>query len=200
MPSHLGSDGMRYIDLTPEEIAKRKAKEAAIHAARDVPKSAEEEDEAEEEAPVEDLFEEDDIDRDDPERLARQLYLSRFGSDVTLMDRDALGVDDLPPGTGEEDWAAEPGTPSTISQESITVSLPVSSRLIYDWAKTQSWKVGDGSFSAFIVDVLFNHFNQCWGMGIFVAPLEEINREPTAGIEFGGPAPASTGANPQKAR
>jgi len=199
VPSHLGTNGMRYIDLTPEEIANRKAKETAIHAARDVAKTTEEE--AEEEAPAEDLSEEEDIDPDDPERIARQLYLTRYGSDVTLMDRDALGVDDLPPGGDDIDWAAETGAQVPISQESITVSLPVSSRLIYDWAKTQGWHVGDRSFSAFIVDVLFNHFNQCWGMGIFVAPLEEINREPTGtGVEFGGPAPKGAGANSKKAK
>ena len=64
--------------------------------------------------------------------------------------------------------------PPHISAEKISVQLPVSILVMYDYAKNEGWNVGDGSLAAFITDCLLDHFHNCWGKAIVVVDREEV--------------------------
>jgi len=78
----------------------------------------------------------------------------------------------LPP---EADWTVEQTQgPPQVSEARETVMLPVVVRLIYDWARSQRWKQGNGTLSDFVTDVVVDHFEHCWGKKIVVVDREEV--------------------------
>jgi len=197
VPAQKGPDGLNYVDV---EAYRAKLAEPKY---RPTPR--------EDVAPVETLYLEpqpepeeaedggqivDDLpslNTDDPEELARR-FNARRGLElggVTLLTREQMGIDEPPPTLPPGDWTADSGVgPVAVSQDRLSITLPVQVRIMFDWAISQGWHVGDGSLSAFVADCLFDHFNGCWGMGIFVAPLEEVDHAERGPVE---PRPASQG-------
>lgn len=75
------------------------------------------------------------------------------------------GAIPLPPG----DYHFEPPTNEPeLSSTRDTIILPPVCRVMYDWARAQGWLVADGSFSAFILDIVLDHWRNCWGKAIVV--------------------------------
>lgn len=113
----------------------------------------------------------------DTEALAR-LYNQRRAEPVTG-GGNGHG-DDLPPGIlgtvpPDADFAVETSSlPPQVSQYRETVQVAPIARVIYDWARQQGWRVGDGSFSAFVMDLILDHFWNCWNMGVYIVGREEI--------------------------
>lgn len=113
---------------------------------------------------------------DDPEELARQFNLSSksvlddtFAPDIG--GGGGIGGGEMPPG----DWHAEmPPVLPPPSQARETVSLPIIVRVMYDWAKSEGWKKGDGSLSSFVTDCLLDHFNNCWDKAVVVVDRQEV--------------------------
>jgi len=148
----------------------------------------------EEESPEDtDLFAED---LTDPEAIARALNQQFHSTEpdiATLARLSAPGAGRGSPGTlppGE--WSADKGVgPLAVSEDRISLTLPVMHRLMYDWAVAQGWRTGDGSFSAFVDDLLLDYYRSCWGVGLFVAPLEDINDPRLIGprLEAASPSP-----------
>lgn len=107
---------------------------------------------------------------DDPESVAREINRQRtvgasggggagsgrFGGGLAFFDGD------LPPGIGGSEWEIEP--PAGIhapTQDRVAVSLPVVFKVWYDVMVEMGWWQGDGSLSAWVVDMVSNHFAVC---------------------------------------
>lgn len=111
---------------------------------------------------------------EDPEALAAALLRDRPSFDAPSPNGNGHGpVDTVSLDEGE--WSEEKSSgPPAISEFREAVTLPAVARVIYDWARAQRWHQGDGSLSAFVTDVLLDHFRECWGMKIVVVSREEV--------------------------
>lgn len=111
---------------------------------------------------------------DDAEALAAALNRER-GFEAPSPGGNGHGpVETLELGA-EGEWSEEKSaSPLAVSEFREAVTLPAVAKVIYDWARAQGWGQGDGSLSAFILDVLLDHFSQCWGMKIVVVSREEV--------------------------
>lgn len=76
---------------------------------------------------------------------------------------------------GEGDWRIRPpsGAPE-VTQDKIAVSLPISIYTMYDWMRGEGWNQGDGSLSAFVTDMLLDHFHECIGLEIAVVHRKDV--------------------------
>ena len=134
---------------------------------------------------------------DDPDEIARRMIRGDYPlntapplSDDWLrqLQTDADGGDTgdgAPPGrngdfggedVGGGDWRTQPpgGLPA-VSTRSESVILPNSVRIMYDWARANGWNQGDGSLSAFVTDILLDHWRVCWGKLIGVLDRSEVD-------------------------
>lgn len=86
---------------------------------------------------------------------------------------DDGGDDDgLPPGDWKE---GAPGLPVHPSQVRENVSLPVQVRLMYDYHKAHGWHFGQDTISDWVTDMLFDHWKNCLGKGIYILDREEVD-------------------------
>jgi len=85
---------------------------------------------------------------------------------VPPLDGDGAGAEDLPPG----DWRLVPAGPNPqVSQAREAVTLPAVVRVMYDYAVShEGWRQGDGTLSAFIWDVVIDHWKHCWCKAVVV--------------------------------
>jgi hypothetical protein len=113
----------------------------------------------------------------DAEEIARRLNAQRLalGGDGPLPpDVDMSGFGG-PPASPPPDWVVQsPEGEIHVSQAREAVSLPVTIRVFYDWARQEGWFQGDGSLSAFVTDCLLDHFGNCLGKVLVVADREEV--------------------------
>jgi len=110
------------------------------------------------------------------EEIARQFNLSKgLSPDNELLEDvgpNGEGTEGLTPdGEWRIDQPLSPRDPSNLRE---AVSLPVQFRVYYDWAVGEGWSRGDGSFTAFVVDCLFNHFTECWKKRILIGDVDEL--------------------------
>ncbi len=112
-------------------------------------------------------------DPDDPEIIASRLLSQGLGGpfDGGFNGADGSGGN-LPPG----DWSIEtPQQNVGASTDRISVSLPIEIRMYYDLARRDlGWSRGDNSLSAFIADVVEDHFNYCWARALLHVDRKEI--------------------------
>lgn len=119
---------------------------------------------------------------EDPEELAALLMReARRGNGHTngnghgpIDNSDLLAQDDFAGSVAPGEFSVEPGAPVVPSQYRETVYLSAKARVIYDWARAHGWKRGDGSMSAFVLDVLTDHFEGCWGKQIVVVEKADM--------------------------
>lgn len=122
---------------------------------------------------------------EDPEELAALLMREirnghTNGNGHTPIDNsDLLVQGDFAGTVAPGEFTVEPGLPVVPSQYRETVYLSAKARIVYDWARAHGWKRGDGSISAFVLDVLTDHFENCWGMQVVV--VEKADMELTNG-------------------
>lgn len=117
----------------------------------------------------------------DPEEVARLLMQQKRAMDLGSPPPPASpggppfggGFDsNLPP----EDWVIRgPDGEVHVSQLRESVSIPVSIRVYYDWARQSGWFQGDGSLSSFVADCLLDYFANVLGKVLVVADREEIS-------------------------
>lgn len=142
---------------------------------------------------------------DDPEEFARrynEYTLNQirpteedFGYPGDGEGGDGGDIPDLPDG----DWVAEPPSiEAPTSLEKISVRLPLKCRMIYDYAIGEGWDEGNRTFDTFVTSVLFDWFENTLGMGIFVAPIEEVISE--SRIDYQRPTGKSTTPDPTPKR
>lgn len=130
----------------------------------------------------------------DPEELARRLNQSRqqealAGAVEVPLDREllTLGLEgSLPPGEWELETPPEAGP---VSQAREAVALPPVVRMMYDWARSQGWHAGDGSMSAFITDIVLDHWQNCWGKIIVVVDRKDLEDAGSGSDQRGLPGP-----------
>lgn len=72
------------------------------------------------------------------------------------------------------EFSVDPATAITPSSYREVVFLSAKCRVIYDWARAHGWRRGDGSMSSFVLDVMTDHFENCWGKQIVVVEKGDV--------------------------
>lgn len=113
----------------------------------------------------------------DPEVIARQLNQQFSTTDIATLARMSAPNGGGPPGTlPPGDWVAETGQgPVSVSEDRLTLTLPVMHLIMYNHAVGQGWHEGDGSLSAYVNSCLMSFYRHDLGIGLFIAPLEEVD-------------------------
>lgn len=139
----------------------------------------------------------------DPEEIARLMLGGAAGSDITNgdapresfwntlstlpdFDTDQPG-DDGDPGAsnadgwdgdvGDGDWKIEPPSDTQeLVQDKIGVTLPQDIWSYYEWMSGQGWHQGDGSFSAWCADLLYDHLRSCYGIALTMVHVEDVEK------------------------
>jgi len=103
----------------------------------------------------------------DPEELARRLLAER--------SQGTPGGNGNGHGLALEGFDLEPlaGVP-IVSEDRVTVGLPIALRIYYDWARQRGWFEGDGSFAAFITAVMLDYFRNVLGIALAVVNREDV--------------------------
>ncbi len=111
---------------------------------------------------------------DDPEEVADRLLETEFG-----------GIHQNGNGHGDglnlegKDWRLEPpsGDPN-VSTGRETVEVPYAIRVIYDYLRDKKgYRVGDGSFAAFVQDMLLDHIEHCLDQHLVVVDGWELRND-----------------------
>lgn len=102
----------------------------------------------------------------DSEEIARRLLEQRSSPVDTGVPHNGL-----PKGEWEVE---EPKADSPISQSRESVSLPITTRVMYDWFRANGWHQGDGSMSAWVTDVINTFWTHVLGKAIVVVDREEV--------------------------
>lgn len=121
----------------------------------------------------------DDLSTEAIEALARRLNERKSQGSTA---EPAVDLGDLPYNLGlsehrlddGEFFLENPPDSAAVSQAREVVSLPTILRVYYDHFKTLGWKVGDGSFSAWVADFLLAHLTECLGLSIAVFNRSEV--------------------------
>lgn len=102
----------------------------------------------------------------DSEEIARRLLEQRSSPVDSVVPPEALQ---------EGEWQIEaPKEESPISQSRESVSLLITTRVMYDWFRANGWRQGDGSMSAWVTDVINTFWTHVLGKAIVVVDREEV--------------------------